>query len=124
MIAPLTVRSRYSLYKNTIKIFYSLINSFEIKKLNLKNPIQNFRRVLFLPVHVVGSGSGIITEPDSEVLDLQRVLLPDLLDGDDLSSGLLELTELTEEIPKPNSFMSNNIYKFWQQRYSLTPPPP
>ena len=101
MIAPLTVRSRYSLYKNTIKIFYSSINSFEIKKLNLKNPIQNFRRVLFLPVHVVGSGSGIITEPDSEVLDLQRVLLPDLLDGDDLSSGLLELTELTEEIPKP-----------------------
>ena len=49
----------------------------------------------------MGSGSGIITEPDSEVLDLQRVLLPDLLDGDDLSSGLLELTELTEEIPKP-----------------------
>lgn len=49
----------------------------------------------------MGSGSGIITEPDSEVLDLQRVLFPDLLDGDDLSSSLLELTELTEEIPKP-----------------------
>ena len=49
----------------------------------------------------MGSRSGIITKPDSKVLDLQGVLLPDLLNGDNLSGGLLELTELTQEVPKP-----------------------
>lgn len=31
-----------------------------------------------LLVHVVSSGSGIVTEPDTEVLDLERTLLVDL----------------------------------------------
>ena len=44
---------------------------------------------------------GIITKPDSEVLDLQRLLLPDLLDGDDLTGGLLELPQLPQEVPEP-----------------------
>lgn len=31
-----------------------------------------------LLVHVVGAGAGVVTEPDTEVLDLQRLLLVDL----------------------------------------------
>ena len=31
-----------------------------------------------LLVHVVGAGAGVIAEPDTEVLDLQRLLLVDL----------------------------------------------
>ena len=29
-------------------------------------------------VHVVGSGAGIVTDPDTKVLDLERTLLVDL----------------------------------------------
>ena len=36
-------------------------------------------------------------------LDLERVLLPDLLNADDLPGGFLKLPELTEEIPEPRS---------------------
>merc|ERR1712015_509498 len=57
-------------------------------------------QVPVLAVHVVGSRPGIITKPDSEVLDLQRLLLADLLHGDDLAGGLLELPELPEEVPE------------------------
>jgi hypothetical protein len=31
------------------------------------------------PVHVVGSRSGVITEPDTEVLDLEGLPLPELI---------------------------------------------
>jgi len=58
-------------------------------------------KVTVLPVHVVGSRSGVVSQPDPEVLDLEGVLLLDLLDGDDLSGGLLELTQLTQEVPEP-----------------------
>ena len=44
---------------------------------------------------------GIITKPDSEVLDLQRLLLADLLNRDNLASGLLELPQLPQEVPEP-----------------------
>ena len=43
---------------------------------------------------------GIITKPDSEVLDLQRLLLADLLNRDNLASGLLELPQLPQEVPE------------------------
>ena len=33
-------------------------------------------------------------------LDLERVLLLDLLDGDDLPGGLLELPQLAEKVPE------------------------
>ena len=60
-----------------------------------------------LPVHVVGSRSGVVSQPDPEVLDLEGVLLLDLLDGDDLSGGLLELTQLTQEVPEPRIFLNH-----------------
>ena len=52
----------------------------------------------------MGSRSGVVSQPDPEVLDLEGVLLLDLLDGDDLSGGLLELTQLTQEVPEPRIF--------------------
>lgn len=34
--------------------------------------------VTVLLVHVVGAGAGVVADPDTEVLDLERVLLVDL----------------------------------------------
>jgi hypothetical protein len=56
--------------------------------------------VAVLPVHVVGAGPGVISQPDAEVLDLEWLTLPDLLHGHDLSGGLLELPELLQEVPE------------------------
>jgi hypothetical protein len=36
------------------------------------------RHLTVLLVHVVGAGTGIVTDPDTEVLDLERALLVDL----------------------------------------------
>lgn len=70
-----------------------------------------------LLVHVVRTRSGVVSEPDTEVLDLLGVLLVDLryqsvwlftsfrkfatysLDADDLTGGLLDLSETTQEVP-------------------------
>lgn len=57
--------------------------------------------VTILAVHVVGSRPGVISEPNTEVLDLQWFLLGDLLDTDDFTSGLLEFPQLTQKVPKP-----------------------
>lgn len=74
-----------------------------------------------LLVHVVGTGARVVAEPDTEVLDLQRALLSDLegvvisglsvdslgaldtyhVQGDDLTVGLLQLAELSQEVPEP-----------------------
>jgi len=56
--------------------------------------------VSVLPVHVMGSRSGVVSQPDSKVLDLQGLPLLDFLHGDDLSGGLLELPELTQKVPE------------------------
>lgn len=53
-----------------------------------------------LLVHVVGAGARVVTDPDTEVLDLERVLLGDLVHGDDLTIGLLDLLELHQEVPE------------------------
>ena len=74
----------------------------------VNNPFNKNTKSITLPVHVVCSRSGVISEPDTEVLDFQRVLLLDLLARHDLSGGLLELTKLTKEIPKPNRTFSIN----------------
>ena len=43
----------------------------------------------------------ISPQPDTKVLDFERLLLPDFLNGDNLSSGLLELPQLSQEVPEP-----------------------
>ena len=45
-------------------------------------------------VLAVRFGPGVVSEPDSEVFDLQGLALADGLNADDLSGGLLELAEL------------------------------
>lgn len=72
-----------------------------------------------LLVHVVGTGARVVADPDTEVLDLQGALLIDLnnqksarffvlrypvptyhVQGNDLAVRLLELTELSHEVPE------------------------
>lgn len=53
-----------------------------------------------LLVHVVGSGSRVVTEPDTEVLDLGRTLLVDLVDGHNLTVGLLNSSQTGQEVPE------------------------
>lgn len=70
-----------------------------------------------LLVHVVGAGARVVTDPDTEVLDLEGVLLGDLktmscypspfpnsptyhVDADDLTGGLLDLGKATQEVPE------------------------
>ena len=65
--------------------------------------------VTVLPVHVVGSRSGIISQSDSVIVDLARVLFIHFLTGYNLSGSLLKLTQLTQEIPKPR--LSNNLVR-------------
>lgn len=57
-------------------------------------------QITVLAVHVVGTGTGIVAQPDAEVLHAQRSLLQDALDRDDLTGGLLELTQLPQEVPE------------------------
>lgn len=72
-----------------------------------------------LLVHVVGTGARVVSQPDSEILDLLGVLLVDLrqncechsgnvsfgstygLDTDYFASCLLDLSETAQEIPEP-----------------------
>lgn len=58
-------------------------------------------QVTVLSVHVMGSRTRVVTQPDSEVLDFQRRLLVSALDGDNLTSCLLEFTQLAQEVPEP-----------------------
>ena len=78
------------------------------------------RHLTVLLVHVVCAGTRVVADPDTEVLDLQRVLLVDLtpelirtllirlrsspcthlVQADDLTVGLLDLAELGKEIPE------------------------
>jgi len=53
-----------------------------------------------LLVHVVSSGAGVVSNPDTEVLDLERALLVDHVQADDLSVRLLDLAELHQEVPE------------------------
>lgn len=81
-----------------------------------------------LLVHVVGAGTRVVSDPDTEVLDLERVLLLDLpavnicvlhhplpkikfathlVERNDLTVRLLDLSELREEVPE--SALGNDI---------------
>lgn len=53
-----------------------------------------------LLVHVVSAGAGIVSDPDAKVLDLEGALLVDDVQRDDLAVGLLDLSQLHEEVPE------------------------
>ena len=55
--------------------------------------------VSVLTVHIVSSRSGVISQPDTVVLDVSGVLLVDLDNVKDFSGRLLHLSELVHEIP-------------------------
>ena len=68
-----------------------------------------------LLVHVVGAASRVVSDPDTKVLDLKGVLLVNLtnvsfyqvvghvstyrVDGDNLTRGLLDLLQTSQEVP-------------------------
>jgi len=54
---------------------------------------RNSGQLAVLLVHVVRARAGVVSEPDTEVLDLLGVLLVDSLDADNLTGGLLDLSE-------------------------------
>ena len=53
-----------------------------------------------LLVHIVGTATRVVTDPDTEVLDLQRALLVDDVKTDDLAVGFLDFLELRKEVPE------------------------
>jgi hypothetical protein len=53
-----------------------------------------------LLVHVVGTASASVAQPDSEVLDLSGVLLEDLSDIEDLTTGSLGLSQRFHVVPE------------------------
>ncbi len=84
----------------------------------------NAGHLTVLLVHVVGTGAGVVADPDAEVLDLLGALLGDLAQSassppflsstrthlvqrDDLTVRLLDLAELAEEVPEPR--LGDNI---------------
>lgn len=50
-------------------------------------------------VHVVGTGSGVVSDPDAEVLDLGWVSFVDLVDGDNFTGSSLDLVQFLQEVP-------------------------
>ena len=58
-------------------------------------------QVTVFTVHVMGSGTRIITKPDTEVLDFQGLLFVDFLNTDNFASSFLKFPQLTQKVPKP-----------------------
>jgi len=57
-------------------------------------------KLTVLLVHIVSSAAGVVTDPDSKVLDFLRTLLMDHIQRHNLTSTLFHLPELLEEIPE------------------------
>lgn len=51
-------------------------------------------------IHIMSARSTVVLHPDAEVLHVVGVLLGDLVDIEDLASGLLHLSHLVHEIPE------------------------
>ena len=58
--------------------------------------------VAVLTVHVVGTGTRVVPQPDAKVLDFQGLLLHDFFHTDNLAGSFLELPQLTQKVPKPS----------------------
>jgi len=59
------------------------------------------RELTVLLVHVVCTRARVITDPNTEVLDLQRLLFMNNVDADDFTIGFFDLLQLPEEVPEP-----------------------
>ena len=60
------------------------------KKIKYMNVYLNDSRgqVTVFAVHVVGTGTGVVSQPDAKVLDFQGLLLRDFFNADNLAGGL------------------------------------
>ena len=53
-----------------------------------------------LSIHIVGAAPRVVLDPDTEVLDVARILLAYLVAVKDLASSLLHLVHLVKEVPE------------------------
>ena len=65
-------------------------------------------QITVFTIHVVGSGTRVISEPNTEILDFQRFLLVDLFNTDDFAGSFLEFPQLTQEIPETGRKKNSN----------------
>jgi hypothetical protein len=65
----------------------------------LRNSTSEFQ-ITVLAVHIVGTGTGGVTEPDPVVLNDARVLFDDLDTVEDFTGGFLHLAELVHVVPE------------------------
>lgn len=63
------------------------------------NSISTGKITIFF-VHIVCSGTGVVTEPDTKSLDSHGFLFKDFVDRDDFARSLLDLGELLQEVPE------------------------
>lgn len=63
--------------------------------------------VSVLLVHVMGTGSGVVSDPDTKVLNLGWLGLANDVQRDDLTGSLLDLVQLLQEVPV--SRLSDNV---------------
>lgn len=66
------------------------------------------RRIAELFVHIMSTTATVVSEPHTVILNIRSLLLEDLVDSKNLSSGLLQLVDLMKEIPK-SGFRSDGI---------------
>lgn len=58
-------------------------------------------------VHVVSTGSGVVSDPDTEVLNLGWVSFVDLVDRDNFTGSSLNLVQFLQEVPVTR--LGNNL---------------
>lgn len=57
----------------------------------------------------MSAGTRVVTDPDTEVLNLGRVLLEDLVDANNLTVGFLDTAQTSKEVPETG--LGNNLVR-------------
>ena len=65
-----------------------LCNDIDETFLLLFSTGRGHSQVTVFAVHVVGTGTGVVSQPDAKVLDFQGLLLRDFFNADNLAGGL------------------------------------
>ena len=63
--------------------------------------------VTVLLVHIVGIGSGVVSQPDSVVVNFSRVLFEDFYLSQNFSSGFLLFVDTFHEVPEFGSLQNS-----------------
>merc|ERR1719348_2286905 len=67
------------------------------------------RHIPVLSVHVVSARPGVVSQPDTKVLNFEGEFFLDQFTGNNFSGGLLELSQLTQKVPE--SGLSHNVIR-------------